>query len=112
LILVRGNHDRHAGDPPAELNVHCVNAPYVIGPFALSHHPVASDVGYTLAGHIHPGIRLYGRGGDRARLPCFYFGREYGVLPAFGDFTGLADIDYRPEDRIYAVTGTEVIPAN
>ena len=111
LILVRGNHDRHAGDPPGELGVNCIDAPWVTGPFALAHHPVASTVGYTIAGHIHPGIRLYGRGGDRARLPCFYFGRDYAVLPAFGDFTGLADFDYMPDDRIYAVAGDEVIDA-
>src|SRR5688500_2357169 len=29
FLLVRGNHDRQAGDPPAELGVECVDAPLV-----------------------------------------------------------------------------------
>jgi hypothetical protein len=39
----------------------------------------------------------------RERLPCFWFARGYGVLPAFGEFTGLADIAAEPGDRVVAV---------
>ena len=39
LVLVRGNHDRHAGDPPAWLGARIVEEPWSLGPFACCHHP-------------------------------------------------------------------------
>ena len=109
VVLVRGNHDRRAGDPPAELRFVCVDAPYVIAPFVFAHHPVVHDSGYVIAGHVHPGIRLYGRAKQRERLPCFVFGLDVGILPAFGDFTGLGDIDPGDFERIYAIAEDRVI---
>lgn len=109
VILVRGNHDRRAGDPPAEAGVQCVDAPMREASFVLAHHPGTSDEGYVLAGHLHPGVQLFGPGRMRERLPCFWFGRACGVLPAFGDFTGLADVTPEPGDRVYAVTREEVV---
>ncbi len=109
LVLVRGNHDRHAGDPPPEAGVRCVDAPMADGPFVFAHHPTVSDAGYVLAGHLHPGVQLVGRGRMRERLPSFWFGRNCGVLPAFGEFTGLADVTPQAGDRVYAVAGREVV---
>jgi len=37
IMLVRGNHDRHAGDPPDDLGINCVNAPALVPPFSLRH---------------------------------------------------------------------------
>lgn len=109
VLLVRGNHDRSAGDPPAELGVTCVDAPYVIEPFAMCHHPMKHADAYVIAGHVHPGIRIYGAGGQRERLPCFVFGSTCGILPAFGDFTGLAYLESEEGNRIYAVADDEVV---
>ena len=109
MLLVRGNHDKRAGDPPRELEMQCVNAPVIESPFVFAHHPVRSDDGYVLSGHVHPGARLSGPGREHSWLPCFWFGREIAVLPAFGEFTGLADIDASPGDRVWVVAGGEVI---
>lgn len=109
VILVRGNHDRRAGDPPAELCFNCVDAPLQIPPFVLAHHPTGSDAGYVIAGHIHPAIRLHGPGRQHERLPCFLFGRDYAILPAFGDFTGFGDIEPGEGDRVYAIADSSVI---
>ena len=109
LVLVRGNHDRRAGDPPAEAGVRCVDAPMVEAPFVFAHHPVASEAGYVLAGHLHPGAVLTGRGRMRERVPCFWFARGVGVLPAFGEFTGLADVAAEPGDRVVAVAGESLV---
>nr|MBF0682432.1 ligase-associated DNA damage response endonuclease PdeM [Pseudomonas sp.] len=87
-VLIRGNHDSHAGDPPASLAFQIRDEPDLVGPFAMQHHPAVHDTHYVLAGHIHPACRLRGRGGDSLRLPCFDFGPRVGVLPAFGEFTG------------------------
>ena len=109
VVLVRGNHDKRAGDPPGELRFDCVDAPSVSAPFVLAHHPVASERGYVISGHVHPGIRLYGRGGMRERLPCFWFGKDYAILPAFGDFTGLGDVEAGDCDSVYAIAGDAVV---
>lgn len=109
LVLVRGNHDRGAGDPPSDLCIRCVDPPLLDPPFVLAHHPENSDHGHVLAGHLHPGIRLAGLGGERARLACFWFGDRVSVLPAFGDFTGLFMVEPAPSDRVRVIAGDEVV---
>jgi uncharacterized protein len=109
LTLVRGNHDDHAGDPPANLGIHAVDEPLMHGDLALCHHPVARAPAYVLAGHLHPGVSLAGRANDHLRLPCFWFGAQVGVLPAFGAFTGLHTIRAAPDDRVFAATDARVI---
>ncbi|HXG69342.1 MAG TPA: ligase-associated DNA damage response endonuclease PdeM [Gemmatimonadaceae bacterium] len=109
LLLVRGNHDRHAGDPPGEMKIKCVDAPFADSPFVLCHHPVAHPDGHVLAGHTHPAARLTGAGRETMRLPCFLIGRRTTVLPAFGDFTGLGDIEPEMHDRVFVVAGDRVI---
>lgn len=111
LTLVRGNHDRHAGDPPAELGIRCVNGPLAAPPYAYAHHPEPAPACYVLAGHVHPSVTLRGAGRQRQRLPCFLLGAEVGVLPAFGGFTGTADVAVAPGDRVFVVAGGEVVQA-
>ncbi len=109
LTLVRGNHDRHAGDPPAEWQVDCVDEGLRLGPFALVHHPHPVPGAYALAGHVHPAVVLGGRAHDRLRLPCFHFGAQVGVLPAFGGFTGMHVLPRAPGDRVYAIAQDSVL---
>jgi uncharacterized protein len=109
ITLVRGNHDAHAGDPPAEWNMTCVDEGSVLGPFCLAHHPEPDLRGYVLAGHVHPAVRLVGRANDSVRLPCFWFGAYVAVLPAFGEFTGTYTVTPRREDRVFAVVDDQVI---
>jgi DNA ligase-associated metallophosphoesterase len=109
ITLIRGNHDRHAGDPPGELRIDCCDPPCAEPPFVLSHHPFAAAEGYVLAGHLHPSVTLRGAGRQRQRLPCFHFGAHGAVLPAFGDFTGTAEVTVEPGDRIYVVAGDRVM---
>ncbi|NHZ40771.1 ligase-associated DNA damage response endonuclease PdeM [Massilia aquatica] len=87
LTLVRGNHDKHAGDPAASLSIGMVDEPHMVGPFAFCHHPDIAAAGYVLAGHVHPVYRLSTRL-DSLRLPCFLIGPTRMVLPSFGAFTG------------------------
>jgi DNA ligase-associated metallophosphoesterase len=110
VLLVRGNHDRRAGDPPAEWGFSCVSEPHAVGPFALCHHPQEPPAGYALAGHLHPAVRLRGAGRQQLRLACFWFGPRVGVLPAFGGFTGSAAVAPAAGDRVFALTGDEVVP--
>lgn len=109
LELVRGNHDRHAGDPPPDWRVHCVDEPLRLGGLALRHHPELQDGAYVLAGHVHPCVTLGGRAHDRLRLPCFHFGPTVGLLPAFGEFTGMHGVARAEGDRVFVVQGRQVV---
>ncbi len=109
LVLVRGNHDDRAGDPPAALGIACVDEPWSLGGLALCHHPRPSATGYVLAGPLHPCIGVRGRANDRLRLPCFWFGAAVGVLPAFGAFTGMHPVQPQPGERVYAVAEDRVL---
>jgi DNA ligase-associated metallophosphoesterase len=110
LWLVRGNHDDRAGDPPPALGVQAVDEPLRLGGLALCHHPRPQDGAYVLAGHLHPCVVLGGRARQRLRLPCFHFGPQVGVLPAFGAFTGMHAIRPGPGERVYVVGGDTVQP--
>jgi DNA ligase-associated metallophosphoesterase len=110
MLLVRGNHDTHAGDPPENWRFACRDAPVVELPFAFVHEPAPVPGTYALAGHLHPGAPLVGAGGQRLRLPCFWFAPEVGTLPAFGSFPGVAPIAARPGDRVFVVADDEVLP--
>ncbi|MEO7853452.1 MAG: ligase-associated DNA damage response endonuclease PdeM [Rubrivivax sp.] len=108
LTLVRGNHDDHAGDPPASLDMRCVNEPLLLNGLALCHHPQTVPGAYVLAGHLHPGVVLGARGFERMRLPCFHFGATGGVLPAFGAFTGLHVVRPAAGERTFVVAADTV----
>jgi uncharacterized protein len=108
VTLIRGNHDSHAGDPPAAWRVKCVDGPLLIDGLALSHHPDPVPGHYVLAGHVHPAVVLSGRANERLRLPCFHFGEAVGVLPAFGEFTGMHALPRAPGDRLFVVHGDAV----
>ncbi len=108
LTLVRGNHDRHAGPPPAAWGLEVLDGPLPVGGLQLAHEPQPDARGYVLGGHLHPCAVLGGRAHDRMRLPCFHFGAEVGVLPAFGSFTGTHVMPRAPGDRVYVIVGAEV----
>lgn len=109
LFLVRGNHDAHAGDPPNDWGVVCIDEPWHLPPFVMCHHLKAHADGYTLAGHLHPAARLTGAGRQRLTLPCFWFGAQVGVLPAFGSFTGTTAIAPEPDDQVFVIADAEVV---
>lgn len=110
LTLVRGNHDRKAGDPPDSWKVRCIEAGERRGAFVLNHEPgAARGGGYALAGHIHPAVRLSAAGEKSVRLPCFWFGARCGVLPAFGAFTGSAEVLPRRGDQVFVIAEEEVL---
>ena len=107
-LLVRGNHDSRAGDPPLSLGIQTVDEPWPIGPFAACHHPQLDATRYVIAGHLHPVLSLRGIGRDRLRLPCFSFEARCAVLPAFGEFTGGWLVQRQAARTLYAVGGQTV----
>jgi DNA ligase-associated metallophosphoesterase len=108
--LVRGNHDILSAQQYERLSIGVHESPVFINALLLSHEPLEQvPLGkYNLAGHIHPGIRMQGKARQRLTLPCFYFGADQGLMPAFGSFTGLACITPKKNDRIYVVVGDNI----
>ncbi|WP_343653921.1 ligase-associated DNA damage response endonuclease PdeM [Herbaspirillum sp.] len=109
LTLVRGNHDRHAGDPPAELAMHLVDEPWRVGPLAFCHHPQTVAGAFAIVGHLHPVYRL-AAAGDTLRLPCFVVDGSWAMLPAFGAFTGGYRVQAEPGQRIFLAADDCVLP--
>ncbi len=104
FTLVQGNHDIFHEFTYSKSQFELVNEVLEIGPFVLSHEPLEEDHAlYNLCGHLHPGVRLQGEARQALRLPCFYFGEKQGILPAFGEFTGLYIIKPKRKDPVFVV---------
>tara|TARA_B110000503_G_C7166403_1_gene422053 strand:+ start:951 stop:1613 length:663 start_codon:yes stop_codon:yes gene_type:complete len=107
--LTIGNHDILNPELYLGLKFKLFNS-LVVDPFIFTHEPLETESKfYNLAGHVHPGVKLKGKGNQKHRLACFYFGKNGGLLPAFGSFTGLASIKVKRSDRVFVVTGEMVI---
>lgn len=102
IVLVPGNHDRHAGSPPCEWRMEIAPECWSYPPFTFSHKPLPFSDQYLMAGHVHPAIVLRDALGHRLRAPCFCFGKRQALLPAFGCFTGMSDVPVEPGTRYFA----------
>lgn len=108
ILLIRGNHDDRAGDPPEDWRFRVHDEPFADpedGNIAFAHFPEAierADGKHVLAGHVHPAVRLT-RGARSLRAPCFLFGSRAALFPAFGSFTGTKVIAPAPADRVFIV---------
>ncbi|HWK02703.1 MAG TPA: ligase-associated DNA damage response endonuclease PdeM [Puia sp.] len=110
--LIKGNHDILHDDWYQAAGIELSPERLQIGEFAFIHDITDDDDGkageeaaatYFFSGHIHPGIRINGLGKQSLRFPCFYFGEEYAVLPAFSRFTGMASIYPAPGENVFAI---------
>ncbi|MBK7651255.1 MAG: ligase-associated DNA damage response endonuclease PdeM [Flammeovirgaceae bacterium] len=109
--LVLGNHDILSALQYERNQMKCYANELREGDFILTHEPMP-DVPeglYNLSGHFHPGVTLRGSGKQSVMLPCFYFGQNQGILPAFGSFTGMARIMPRKEDRVFVIAEDKII---
>ena len=108
--LVRGNHDIMSNLQYERHHIG-VYEQLKLGPLLLTHEPLenGSHPLYNLAGHLHPGVKLVGKGRQSLTLPCFYFGLHYGLLPAFGNFTGMAGLEVKKGDRVFVVMKEKVM---
>jgi uncharacterized protein len=108
--LVLGNHDIMSDLQYIRKGI-VIHETLSIDPFIFTHHPLkeVSLQQYNLSGHLHPGVNLKGKGRQSVTLPCFYFGEQAGLLPAFGAFTGIARIFPKKNDKVFAIVEDKVI---
>lgn len=92
--LIRGNHDilEQAWYEEAGITVH--ERKKESGPFLFLHDlqmrkklEEKERNLYSFTGHMHPGISIRAKGKQYLTFPCFYFAKDYCVLPAFSRFT-------------------------
>lgn len=109
--LVKGNHDILGEHQYVKHKIKVHELYLTREPFIFTHEPLEEiPTGYyALAGHIHPGVLIKGKGRQRLKLPCFWFGKRQGLLPAFGEFTGLHIITPAEEDEVYLIFEGKVL---
>ncbi len=110
--LVRGNHDILSTQQYERKGISVVDH-LVVGDWILTHEPMQAEEIPTgkinMAGHLHPGAHLEGRGRQGITLPCFWFSKNQIILPAFGSFTGLAIIRPGGSDQVYVIFENKVM---
>ncbi len=114
--LIKGNHDILDNDwyEMAQIIVHSWKM--AMSPFIFLHDLKTKDklTGdekklYPFTGHLHPGIGIKGKGRQSLTFPCFYFAKEYCVLPAFSRFTGTFPVNPSIEESAFAIVGNDII---
>lgn len=97
VALVLGNHDRAAGRVAEAAGI-AVAERLEWGAVLLSHKPEVKEGVFNICGHVHPRavLRLEF---ERLKLPCFVAEPGRLTLPAFGRFTGGADVGRAPRRR-------------
>ncbi|HEX7367793.1 MAG TPA: ligase-associated DNA damage response endonuclease PdeM, partial [Pelobium sp.] len=111
FLLVKGNHDRLAEADYTSMDIEIHELSFCVGPFCFIHDApkCTEEELYPISGHIHPGVTVVGKAKQRLKFPCFYFGKDYAVMPAFSVFTGLYNIKPKKEEQVFAVTKESVV---
>ncbi len=111
ILLVSGNHDQLHDSFYQSANIDVTNR-YVFDDFLFVHDSadMKEEISRTIvSGHIHPGVKLKGKGRQKLRLPCFSVSDREIVLPAFGEFTGLHLIQPGRHRQIFPIVENRVI---
>ena len=111
-ILVAGNHDKYTKTVLSQ-QLLIYETHYSLDGLIFTHEPLEIQAiaknQYNICGHIHPAVQLNGKGRQRMKLPCFYFGEKQGIIPAFGKFTGAALISPKQNDKVFVITADSII---
>jgi DNA ligase-associated metallophosphoesterase len=111
FVLVKGNHDNLDEKQYQKLGIEIYEPSYCTSNFCFIHDAVKckEENLYPISGHIHPGVSIYGKAKQSLKFPCFYFGKDYAVMPAFSAFTGLSLIKPKANEQVFAITPTKVV---
>lgn len=115
--LIKGNHDILEEEWYNNSGIIIHESCYALGNFEFVHDmknvhepsTMGQESRYQFSGHIHPGILISGMGKQSLKFPCFYFGKEHCVLPAFSKFTGLSLMEPTKHDAVFAIVENTVM---
>ncbi len=109
IQLIKGNHDILSDNVYQSLDIE-ISKIAVLNNLILVHdsrHSESVNGFYKICGHIHPAVRISGKARQAMTLPCFYFGKSVGLLPAFGRFTGKHVIRPGEDDVVFVIADFE-----
>lgn len=118
LTLVEGNHDAHMETLPPAWGIRVWADGRRVGPFELAHGPHEGGAGqapapvtdgYRLCGHVHPAVRLRGRGRRAMRVPAFIATAHQLVLPAFGALLGHHTVQPPTDATVVGIAGGTLV---
>src|SRR5258705_1271466 len=112
IKLIIGNHDILEEDWYDKAGIICIKDQLQTGPFIFTHDKAECntvDDCYIFSGHIHPAVTIFGNARQALKFPCFYFTKTYGVLPAFGRFTGMHSINPAKRDTVFALVQNKIL---
>ena len=116
MTLVLGNHELYSAQKYEGLGLEVANWIDING-LRLQHEPEntqsrpfnGNSNPASISGHLHPGVKLAGKGRQSLILPCFAHYEHQLILPAFGTFTGLHLITIKEAQQLYAIAEDELI---
>ena len=108
IILIKGNHDIIPKLKFQQVGIKTYND-LKIEKFLFTHHPKKINDHFVFSGHIHPGVRLTGKGKQIMKFPCFIYNKDQIILPSFGGFTGMHLPKIKNDDQVFVITNKEVI---
>lgn len=113
FALVPGNHDIMSAVRYKDLGLEVLEATHTEDGWVFTHAPPEvkkqEEKSWTMVGHVHPGVRIRGKGKQALRLPCFRLGGQEFWLPAFGKLTGSMEIRPQKGDFLAVIAGNEVL---
>lgn len=108
--LVKGNHDILKKEWYTNADITVWDEVLTVDNISFTHdHCLQTPGHYSFCGHLHPGIVLHGLGKQSLRFPCFYFTQSHCILPAFSRFTGLAHVEQKKAQAVYAIVDSALI---
>jgi len=108
IILIKGNHDIIPILKFKQIGIKTYDD-LRIENFFFTHHPVKINDCFVFSGHIHPGVRLIGKGKQIMKLPCFIYNKDQIILPSFGGFTGMHLPKLKNDEQVFVITNNEII---
>ena len=108
IILIKGNHDIIPKLIFEQLGIKTYDD-LKIEKFFFTHYPKKINGCFVFSGHIHPGVRLIGKGKQIMKFPCFICNKDQIILPSFGGFTGMHLPKIKKGDQVFVITNKEII---
>lgn len=104
LHLVKGNHDILDDDWYEDNKINLHNKDLVIDEFQFVHDLENSDDAlHSIGGHLHPSVLIKGIAKQSLRLACFIIDDASTTLPAFSNFSGMANRKTNKNQQIFAI---------
>jgi DNA ligase-associated metallophosphoesterase len=112
IHLVKGNHDilNESWYKQCKISVH--HEKLCMDQFCFCHDACMEEQKagkYIFSGHIHPGVKIRGMAKQSLSFPCFYFAKNFCVLPAFSKFTGLSLIEPEENESVFAIVENDLV---